>query len=128
MWQTEPFRVEAEDGCASENVGCEQGGRIMHKRAYNYPTQLRKAPSRNTKRRRYHQPFLCCHAREEAVRGGESKGTGEVCTSVWFPISTPFQVSSHLMPVKFRDEDTAYVVAMTGVPLLAEQPCRNVSK
>lgn len=31
-----------------------------------------------------------------------------------------FQVFSHLMPVKFCEEDTEYAVAMTGVPLLAE--------
>lgn len=61
-------------------------------------------------------PYL----REEACEEREeSKGEREGLHSVWFPISTLFQVFSHLMPVKVCEE-TEYVVAMTGVPLLAE--------
>lgn len=92
----------------------------MHKRAYNYPTQLRKAPSRNTKQQHYRQPFLCCHAREEAVRRGGEQGDREGLHFSLVSNSHPFRVFSHLMPVKFCEEDTAHVVAMTGVPLLAE--------
>lgn len=48
MRQMEPFRIRGRGWLlASENVGCEQGGQIMHKRTYKlhpHPPTEKKSP------------------------------------------------------------------------------------